>query len=501
MTVIINKSSPPFLRVVLYPGRWLHLLIASYLYLFCFQFNIWNTLHLLIDVCSYENTKSSTTNSGGQCIRCSAPLSPVCHACSLSSQGNFSEASPISRPFHPDIQFVSELSSSAQEGAKALTDHKVKNTDKSTGRKAEAVLTRVLGGKSAEPVKTRQHSADGIVTTGNVFGVPEWSQRRKRIIRSLERRTRGQHRQNKLKSKCAVRAEIALVCSICGEQFKKSDNLVSHFHQQHHGEKKPFKCVHCDTKLSSIISLTVHVRRHTGEKPFVCQICSAAFAQSSHLIGHKLTHSGYKPYKCVECGTSFSSSSHLTVHMRSHSGVRPFLCHECGAAFTASGHLKVHMRKHTGERPFVCNECGAAFSQSGNLREHKKKHEDKVNIPKVPPERNFICTQCGATFIRANHMKVHMRKHSDERPFRCKDCGKAFFESSSLKSHTRIHTGEKPFKCNQCDAAFANSSNLKVHTRKHTGEKPFSCEICGATFTQSNSVHTHMRRKHMNSLA
>jgi uncharacterized Zn-finger protein len=81
---------------------------------------------------------------------------------------------------------------------------------------------------------------------------------------------------------------------------------------------KPHMCSYCGKQFTRENNLTAHIRTHTGERPYVCFYCSKAFTRSERLKLHLRTHTGEKPYECQMCFKLFSRLHNLNRHSLTH---------------------------------------------------------------------------------------------------------------------------------------------------------------------------------------
>lgn len=304
------------------------------------------------------------------------------------------------------------------------------------------------------------------------------------------------------------------ICDVCGQDFRKRNELSAHLDEHvaaeegdfqcevcnrifsnlrlfrihrrmHYPQNKAWACDQCGKKYSSRNLLEEHINTHTGLRPYVCGQCGKDFASKYTFRAHEKTHEARpRPYACSQCPKSFLSQQNLLQHERTHSGLKEFSCHLCGKRFGSSHNLEVHSIVHTGYRPFVCTTCNKAFARKAEIRDHERTHTG---------ERPYQCELCGATFSQRSNLQSHKRAtHLDDKRYVCMDCGKGFKRRRLLDYHLKaVHTGERPFKCNVCDATFVYPEHFKKHRRIHTGEKPFLCEVCGKAFNSRDNRNAH----------
>lgn len=304
------------------------------------------------------------------------------------------------------------------------------------------------------------------------------------------------------------------ICDVCGQDFRKRNELSMHLDEHvateegdfqcevcnrifsnlrlfrihkrmHYPQSKLWTCETCGKRYSSRNLLEEHINTHTGIRPYVCKTCGKDFASKYTYKAHEKTHEVRpRPFQCSHCPKSFLSQQNLTQHERTHSGIKEYVCHLCGKAFGSPHNLEVHSIVHTGYKPYVCGICGKAFARKAEIRDHERTHTG---------ERPYQCEFCGATFSQRSNLQSHKRAtHYDDKRYKCQACGKGFKRRRLLDYHMKAaHTGERPFKCNVCDATFVYPEHFKKHRRIHTGEKPFLCEVCGKAFNSRDNRNAH----------
>ena len=76
-------------------------------------------------------------------------------------------------------------------------------------------------------------------------------------------------------------------------------------------EQMPNKCIGCDKRFSSSISLRKHmVDSHADKKNFTCTLCDKYLANIAGVHHHMLAH---MKYLCTKCGQSLSISINLSI--------------------------------------------------------------------------------------------------------------------------------------------------------------------------------------------
>lgn len=304
------------------------------------------------------------------------------------------------------------------------------------------------------------------------------------------------------------------ICDICGQDFRKRNELSIHLDdhvateegdfqcevcnrifsnlrlfrvhkRMHYPQAKLWTCETCGKRYSSRNLLDEHINTHTGIRPYICEACGKDFASKYTYKAHTKTHEVRpRPYTCPDCGKTFLSAQNLSQHERTHTGMRNYVCDQCGKAFGTARNLEVHSVVHSGYKPFICRTCGKAFARKAEIRDHERTHTG---------EKPYQCEFCGATFSQRSNLQSHKRAtHYQDKRYKCEDCGKGFKRRRLLDYHVKAaHTGERPYKCPTCDATFVYPEHFKKHRRIHTGEKPFRCEVCGKAFNSRDNRNAH----------
>ncbi|XP_032667216.1 zinc finger protein 676-like isoform X2 [Odontomachus brunneus] len=304
------------------------------------------------------------------------------------------------------------------------------------------------------------------------------------------------------------------ICDVCGQDFRKRNELSSHLddhvakeegdfqcevcnrifnnlrlfriHKRiHYPQVKSWSCDACGKRYSSKNLLDEHINTHTGVRPYVCETCGKDFASKYTYKAHIKTHEVRpRPFQCSRCNKTFLSQQNLNRHEETHNGIKGYVCHQCGKAFGSPYNLEVHNIVHSGYKPYICRTCGKAFARKAEIRDHERTHTG---------EKPYQCEFCGATFSQRSNLQSHKRAtHYNDKRYKCDECGKGFKRRRLLDYHIKAaHTGERPFKCEMCSAMFVYPEHFKKHMRIHTGEKPYLCEVCGKAFNSRDNRNAH----------
>ena len=235
-------------------------------------------------------------------------------------------------------------------------------------------------------------------------------------------------------------------CNECGISFTTRRGFNKHNFNHHSKDvKKSHKCVSCEKRFATILSLKNHVK-----------------AKHDHF-------DQLYPYKCG-CGKSYGTNTHLKRHQ-----------------------LNCHDAKSIDENDplpprFKCHKCELTYASNRNLIEHYKYHHGKHSQKLIKCE---ICNEGFATFnSRHHHMKL---KHPNSIPqHKCQKCNKTFSSSSTRSRHEKIHENN----CNFCIKSFESRNALDIHKRDCTKKVFLSCGHCQNMYESKDSLARHLKARH-----
>ena len=93
-----------------------------------------------------------------------------------------------------------------------------------------------------------------------------------------------------------VHGDQIFFCHICGDDFKRKENLKKHMKNKH-GESGPqiFPCPQCDYKATQKSALSRHIKTVHESQEFPCDYCDKVFGRKDNLNAHvKKNHSKRK---------------------------------------------------------------------------------------------------------------------------------------------------------------------------------------------------------------
>ncbi|CRK91671.1 CLUMA_CG005320, isoform A [Clunio marinus] len=299
-----------------------------------------------------------------------------------------------------------------------------------------------------------------------------------------------------------------LECSLCEPsiKFRKYTTMMSHF-KSVHSEKGFVTC--CDTKISKLKQVALHMARHVQPNAFRCHLCNKLLTCPKILQYHIQNHlpEGERNLKCPEpnCNRAFSYQSALSSHVISHLPEEKktlFCCETCGKRFGASTRLTAHInsvhkklrRKTIFRKEHKCDTCLKNFASKSNLSYHLTTHKDF--------EFQTQCTICQKWLKNKHCLRKHMSIHSETRFF-CDKCDYSAVNRQCFISHKRVkHSDLKPFICEICEKAFKLKNTLTNHVNaQHSGLRKYSCEFCFKTFVSSGNYYSHRKRMHPQELS
>ena len=289
----------------------------------------------------------------------------------------------------------------------------------------------------------------------------------------------------------------ALICDLCGKQYKVENYLKLHIETVHPGMKSELleqlerKATLNGVKTSKEVKTeSIKAPKTTGR--FKCDICKSLFLTKDDKMNHLAdAHPGMEPYQCEICGKGFNSKGGKHGHMRTHADVMSkenYKCEHCGKEFARRDSYKEHLLIHTGPR-YRCPHCPREFVQKSNLARHVRLHTG---------EKPFKCDYCDKRFADSGACKAHMNKHTGADRCECPYCGEIYSRMSKLKHHMRTHTGEGLMECQMCEKTFTNVHSLKTHMRTmhaEDSEDTNVCSICGMKLTQKK-LNDHFAKLH-----
>ncbi|XP_023947522.2 zinc finger protein 493 isoform X2 [Bicyclus anynana] len=270
------------------------------------------------------------------------------------------------------------------------------------------------------------------------------------------------------------------LCNYCGIDFA---HMITH--RYNHYPNMKLRCIECDKRKSSILSLQFHFRSVHLQKPGgYCTLCDKTFDKFKTWKTHHRKHTeSNRMYVCDHCDRKFLYRYEIKAHLVNHSDLRQYVCETCGKGFRRMFTLQDHIRNmHIEREPVKCGHCNKIYKSKYNL---------KIHLRNVTVEKQFICEVCSKKFYTERILTKHMFWHSNERPFGCEVCGLKYKAKAQLKVHMVKHSGAMPFTCVNCGKGFASTSQLKRHKSVHTGVRAYKCLHCERSFHAKKRLLEH----------
>lgn len=150
------------------------------------------------------------------------------------------------------------------------------------------------------------------------------------------------------------------ICDVCGQEFRKRNELSVHVDEHVATEEGDFQCEVCNRIFNNLRLFRIHKRMHYPQnKAWTCDVCGKRYSSKNLLDEHLNTHTGMRPYVCQVCGKDFASKYTFKAHEKTHEvRPRPFECHQCGKSFLSQQNLTQHERTHSGIKEYACHLCG-----------------------------------------------------------------------------------------------------------------------------------------------
>ncbi|XP_069486924.1 zinc finger protein 462 isoform X2 [Ambystoma mexicanum] len=269
-----------------------------------------------------------------------------------------------------------------------------------------------------------------------------------------------------------------------------------------------FQCKHCDSKLSNLEDLTLHLNGHNEEFQ---KRAKRQERRKQLLIKQKYTDNAFadfkleknlgqpddplKPvkektvvgYKCKFCVEVHPTLRAICNHLRKHvqygnvpsvpAELKDFegsdfldaeLAKELEASAEANEDIEspVEERRHDG---YPCSQCDRVLMSMQGLRSHERSH---LALAMFNREDKYSCQYCSFVSAFRHNLERHMQTHhGHHKPFRCKLCPFKSSYNSRLKTHVlKAHPGEHAYKCSQCSFSTMTISQLKEHSLKIHGK-------------------------------
>ncbi|XP_069096049.1 zinc finger protein 462 isoform X2 [Pleurodeles waltl] len=267
-----------------------------------------------------------------------------------------------------------------------------------------------------------------------------------------------------------------------------------------------FQCKHCDSKLSSLEDLTLHLNGHNEEfqkrakrqerrKQLLIKQKYTDGAFADFKMGKNLddtlkpakerTVVGYKCKFCVEVHPTLRAiCNHLRKHVQYGNGpstaaeIKDFdasdfvdsdLVKELEASVEGKSDADSGSLEEMRQDGYHCSQCDRVLMSMQGLRSHERSH---LALAMFTREDKYSCQYCSFVSAFRHNLERHMQTHhGHHKPFRCKLCPFKSSYNSRLKTHVlKAHPGEHAYKCSLCSFSTMTISQLKEHSLKIHGK-------------------------------
>ena len=182
------------------------------------------------------------------------------------------------------------------------------------------------------------------------------------------------------------------ICKVCFRSFRHQSNLVRHMKMHQKGDSKSsskiHECKYCSKSFTRTDHLSSHMKIHTSEEPYVCTVCrpNKRFRHkrswSRHVQNH---HEDRKLYKCKLCDRAYKWKESLSRHLKTHVKMEEtkeqkeirkpkYPCNDCGKSFMRKSNLGRHASVHTRIKPYLCTICLKGFRYDCERQKHIISH-------------------------------------------------------------------------------------------------------------------------------
>ncbi|XP_032578114.1 zinc finger protein Xfin [Drosophila sechellia] len=333
-------------------------------------------------------------------------------------------------------------------------------------------------------------------------------------------------------------------CRKCSGRFMWPENLQRHAcsHREEKTIANQILCSLCDTSLSSLSQLRLHLITHQHDLNGISPEYNSLFFRSFYPDGlncsisdlavriaedfevqdfdryyNASTESGQEldlfesetelsdeetsktSHICLLCGETSNSLMILMQHQISlHSdGVTelPCPCEYCGSGFVSKALLQQH-RRHRCEKKhsrFHCRICNIRFIWESNYEKHQNTHHNKTKDGEEQPTK-LKCDQCEKVFIWHKDLNRHKRLHQPQSAaqFDCPHCHRRFHRKDGLKSHLKVHAGNSDYINNQPVVPDVNQEMILARLSRPHGCKLIQCMICLSRHSKIGDLRSHL---------
>lgn len=129
-----------------------------------------------------------------------------------------------------------------------------------------------------------------------------------------------------------------------------------------------YTCLLCqgdETVAGEVKPITIHMKQAHGARIYICDVCGQDFRKRNQLSAHLDEHVAAEDgdFQCEICNRIFSNLRLFRIHRRMHyPQAKAWECETCGKKYSSKNLLDEHVNTHLGVRPYVCSLCGKDFA-------------------------------------------------------------------------------------------------------------------------------------------
>ncbi|KAJ8882249.1 hypothetical protein PR048_018737 [Dryococelus australis] len=334
------------------------------------------------------------------------------------------------------------------------------------------------------------------------------------------------------------------LCSVCGQEFQKSDSLKKHemSHHQTGSEQSQTHCCHvCAKRFTQKSSLNQHFKIHMQSYPASNSLQESAATDDAGHTGRSRPAEDARTTQRIpkDVSVHYLGSDEPQEHQLMLSFHRIcFLCCDNSAAHcafatplgwqtevvnkTAEVVNKTAgiVNKTTGvvnKTADVVNKTAGIVNKTAEVVNKTagivNKTDEVVNktagivnktagvvnktaavVNKTAAVVNNTAEVVNKTAGIVNKTAGVVNKTAEDPSYSCDICGHSFHRKDVYDRHMSTHSGQRPYSCAHCGKAFTFKSNLSAHLATHPGfsqRKELCCNDCGKLFKHKSSFNLH----------
>ncbi|XP_014663673.1 PREDICTED: uncharacterized protein LOC106806299 [Priapulus caudatus] len=285
-----------------------------------------------------------------------------------------------------------------------------------------------------------------------------------------------------------------IVCNICCEAFKKSNNLGNHMRVHPINHEYAQWCNICNAPFNHAKALASHMQRwHTLIAESVSEDAdstdfvsteedqtriledSVSTEEDQIRILEDFVSTGEDQTRildenCQNCSKRFTPGFELNglFCTKCEKAKKPYRCHFCSKSFTSKQYLTLHSAAHNkknqvnSSKVYKCHVCEKEFKYNSWLQAHHATHFKQNRVKKE--------ASCAKTPPLSNTRKSPRNEYMKRSAYTCNVCQKSFTWRRELRSHTTEHLKDRLYKCDICNKEFKYAAWFRAHKLRHKRE-------------------------------